>query len=32
VAFSAPIERLGGVPVIVPYTKRPTPLLVGSTG
>jgi putative glutamine amidotransferase len=27
VAFSAPIERLGGVAVILPYTERPTPLL-----
>jgi gamma-glutamyl-gamma-aminobutyrate hydrolase PuuD len=27
VAFSAPIERLGGVAVILPYTERPTALV-----
>jgi len=32
VAFSAPIERLGGVPVILPYTERPTPLLARLDG
>jgi putative glutamine amidotransferase len=32
VAFSAPIERLGAVPVILPYTERPTPLLARLDG
>ena len=32
VAFSAPIERLGGVPVILPYTERPMPLLARLDG
>ena len=32
VAFSAPIESLGGVAVILPYTERPTPLLARLDG
>jgi putative glutamine amidotransferase len=32
VAFSAPIERLGGVAVILPYTERPTALLARLDG
>lgn len=32
VAFSAPIERIGGVAVILPYTERPAPLLARLDG
>jgi putative glutamine amidotransferase len=32
VAFSVPVEHLGGVAVILPYTERPTPLLARLDG